>query len=58
METVQTLACTECDGQLNAAPTLVGEILDCDDCGAELEVTSLAPLTIALAPEIEEDWGE
>lgn len=58
METVQSLACTECDAPLNAQPTLVGEILDCDDCGAELEVTSLNPPTIALAPEIEEDWGE
>ena len=25
---------------------------------AELEVTALEPLTLAMAPEIEEDWGE
>lgn len=34
------------------------EIISCKDCGVELEVTSLAPLTLELAPEEEEDWGE
>lgn len=58
METVQLLACTECDAAISTTPSLVGEIIDCDDCGAELEVTSLNPPTVALAPEIEEDWGE
>jgi alpha-aminoadipate carrier protein LysW len=28
------------------------------DCGAELEVVSLNPLVLELAPEEEEDWGE
>ena len=32
--------------------------LGCPDCGAELEITSLDPLTVELAPEVEEDWGE
>jgi len=36
----------------------LGEILVCPDCGVELEVTSLDPLTLALAPREEEDWGE
>ena len=30
----------------------------CPDCGAELEVLSVAPLELALAPEIQDDWGE
>jgi alpha-aminoadipate carrier protein LysW len=50
--------CTECSGLIQAAPTLAGEILDCPDCGAELEVRSLSPLVLALAPAVEEDWGE
>ncbi len=58
METVNILACIECAGEINASPRFTGEIIDCGDCGAELEVTALAPLTLALAPEIEEDWGE
>jgi len=54
----QTLECPECAAAIHAAPTLAGEILDCGDCGAELEVVSLAPLRVQLAPEVEEDWGE
>ena len=37
---------------------LLGEILPCNDCGVELEVRSLEPLQLDLAPAIEEDWGE
>lgn len=50
--------CTECSAAIPATPTLPGEILDCPDCGAELEVRSLTPLVLALAPAVEEDWGE
>jgi alpha-aminoadipate carrier protein LysW len=35
-----------------------GEIVQCPDCGVELEVMSLQPLRLELAPEEEEDWGE
>ncbi len=58
MDAIQTLACIECAGDIQAQPRFTGEIIDCSDCGAELEVTALAPLTLQLAPEIEEDWGE
>ena len=37
---------------------MVGEIIECDECGVELEVTGINPITIAVAPEVEEDWGE
>ncbi|MCL4170106.1 UNVERIFIED_CONTAM: hypothetical protein GTU68_009122 [Idotea baltica] len=37
---------------------MVNEILPCEGCGAELEVMSLEPFTLELAPEVEEDWGE
>jgi alpha-aminoadipate carrier protein LysW len=51
--------CPECDAKLDLAPDLEeGEIVVCADCGAELEVMSLDPLTLDLAPEVEEDWGE
>lgn len=50
--------CTECAARIPATPTLPGEILDCPDCGAELEVRSVTPLVLALAPDVEEDWGE
>ena len=51
--------CPECEATLNLDATLIeGELVPCPDCGAELEVVSVDPLELALAPEIEEDWGE
>ena len=51
--------CPECAAEVGLAQdTEVGEILVCPDCGVELEVMSLDPLKVALAPEVEEDWGE
>jgi alpha-aminoadipate carrier protein LysW len=53
------IACPECGGEVDAAGvSMVGEIVQCPDCGVELEVTGLDPLTIAVAAEVEEDWGE
>jgi alpha-aminoadipate carrier protein LysW len=40
------------------ATTEVGEIIVCPDCGVDLEVTSLAPAEVDLAPMEQEDWGE
>jgi len=52
-------ACPECNAAIPLeVNTLMGEILVCPDCGAELEVTALAPPALALAPREEEDWGE
>jgi alpha-aminoadipate carrier protein LysW len=54
-----TTMCPECDGQVQIPEDAVqGEIIPCPDCGAELEVLSLAPATVGLAPEVQEDWGE
>lgn len=36
----------------------VSEVIACPDCRTELEVISLDPVQLALAPEVEEDWGE
>ena len=35
-----------------------GEIIVCSDCGVDLEVTGLNPVTLQLAPMEQEDWGE
>lgn len=51
--------CPECDADVTVgAGTVKGEIVTCRDCGAELEITAVSPVTLALAPEVEEDWGE
>ncbi|PSP73116.1 lysine biosynthesis protein LysW [Halobacteriales archaeon QS_3_64_16] len=51
--------CVECgaDVSLPDSPE-VGEIVDCTTCGAELEITETDPVTVEIAPELEEDWGE
>ena len=54
-----TPLCPECDAEVDIpADAMENELLACADCGIELEIMSLAPLTLELAPEVEEDWGE
>jgi alpha-aminoadipate/glutamate carrier protein LysW len=54
----ETPECPECAAPVEVRPTLTGELVDCATCGVELEAVSLSPLRFALAPEVEEDWGE
>ncbi|MFD9396896.1 lysine biosynthesis protein LysW [Streptomyces sp. NPDC060000] len=51
--------CPECEHGV-AVPEGVrqSEIVECGDCLSELEVITVEPLLLALAPEVEEDWGE
>lgn len=54
-----TVTCVECGGNVPLPPdTVVGEVVQCPECGADLEMTSTDPPEVALAPEMEEDWGE
>jgi len=51
--------CPECEGPLDvAADVMIGEVIPCAQCGAELEVMGTDPVAVALAPEVQEDWGE
>ena len=51
--------CPECAAKLELPSDVEeSEIVVCPDCGVELEVMSLGPVTLELAPEVEEDWGE
>ncbi len=51
--------CPECDGEiLFESSTEAGEILVCPDCGVDLEVISVKPAKVDLAPMEQEDWGE
>lgn len=54
-----TVECPECAADI-ALPSGVmeNELITCPDCGTELEIISLNPPTVDLAPETEEDWGE
>jgi len=53
------VTCPECEAEINLeAGVDVAEIIVCSDCGVDLEVISLEPAKVALAPMEEEDWGE
>ena len=57
--TQTTAPCPECDAQITREEgVMANEILPCGECGAELEVMTLEPFALELAPEVEEDWGE
>jgi alpha-aminoadipate carrier protein LysW len=57
--TLTSVTCIECEGQIELAQgTEVNEILVCGDCGVDLELVSLDPPTVELAPMEDEDWGE
>ena len=56
---MSTVTCTECEAEITLEEgTEVGEIIVCPDCGVDLEVISLNPAAVELAPMEEEDWGE
>jgi alpha-aminoadipate carrier protein LysW len=58
-QTITTEAeCPECFGTVPLKDVMQGEIVQCPDCGVDLEVRGIDPVELALAPEEEEDWGE
>lgn len=54
-----TTDCVECGGAVDLPENAeIGEIVDCQTCGTELEVIDVSPPVLEQAPELEEDWGE
>jgi alpha-aminoadipate carrier protein LysW len=54
-----TPMCPECETTVEMPPPVhQNEIVECVGCRSELEVIAVEPLVLALAPEVEEDWGE
>ena len=52
-------ACPQCGAAVQIKQSVrLNEIIECPSCASELEVMSLSPVMLALAPEVEEDWGE
>lgn len=59
LEVEKMAECPECGADISLnKKTEKGEIVNCSDCGIELEVIGIAPFKLAPAPEEEEDWGE
>jgi alpha-aminoadipate/glutamate carrier protein LysW len=56
---MSAVECPECTAEISfIAGTEEGEIIVCPDCGIDLEVISLSPAEVAMAPMEQEDWGE
>jgi len=58
-ERVTMPQCPECSAAvgIDGSPQ-VNEIVQCAECGSELEVATVSPVGLSVAPEVEEDWGE
>jgi len=55
----QQTECPFCEADVAVVEDMVkDELIECNDCGTELVVTSLAPFGIEEAPQAEEDWGQ
>lgn len=53
------LTCPECEDKVQITDSArLNELIECAGCRSELEIVALNPAVIALAPEVEEDWGE
>lgn len=51
--------CPVCDAEVRLSEDpMEGELMECGDCGCELELLSLDPVVLGEAPDAEEDWGE
>jgi len=51
--------CPECEGEIRLGDaSVVTELVECGECRAELEIVATSPLLLALAPEVEDDWGQ
>lgn len=59
VETVSgTSECPECAATIELTNVMLNEITQCPECGVDLEIVNLDPITLELAPEEQEDWGE
>jgi alpha-aminoadipate/glutamate carrier protein LysW len=51
--------CLVCDTEIGMRPEVgLAEIVRCGSCGQDHEVVAVGPAALAIAPEVEEDWGE
>ena len=51
--------CPECSSSITVnEQAQLNEVINCSECGDELEVIGVNPIELVKAPEIEEDWGE
>ena len=53
------IKCPNCMSKFKAVDVVIGEILDCPDCGINLKVKNVERgIEVDITLEEEEDWGE
>ena len=58
-ESIIMAECPICRGEVEIEEdTLLGELVECPDCGTELEVTGVDPFTVDEASEVDDDEDE
>jgi len=50
--------CPTCWAVFGLIEVIKNEIVQCPECGTDLEIRTINPTTLDLAPETEEDYGE
>ena len=50
--------CPSCFEEISVEDVMQNEIIQCPECGGDLEVIEIDPLQLDMAPEEDEDWGE
>lgn len=51
--------CPECEAEIHVDEEVdKGDLLDCEECDAKLEVVGLDPIELDLAADEDEDYGE
>ena len=60
MSVAISVECPVCAGAVDLPQDMMlGELVDCGDCGSELEVRQISPaVEVREAPMVAEDWGE
>lgn len=43
--------CPDCQGEVEIEKAVVGEVVECENCGAEMEIINLEPLEVSLIEE-------
>jgi len=51
--------CLECQAEIKLGDDLQkGEVITCPECSTDLEIISVKPIKVKLAPVVQEDWGQ
>ncbi len=50
--------CPSCDATVSVEKPREGAMINCDECGAQLEIISTDPFEVDFPLDYDEDWGD